>query len=77
MEKYKFDKWKMVIGITLLPVLVALFIADRIILTLLLHLDSPNFLKWTDNVQSVVMTIIRIGVIALIYGIIHVFNWLF
>jgi lysylphosphatidylglycerol synthetase-like protein (DUF2156 family) len=73
----KLNKWKMLIGFILLPVLVALYMVDRLILVLLMHLDSPNFLKWSDNVQNVAMSFIRTLVGVCIWIIVESIKWFF
>jgi hypothetical protein len=67
----------MVIGFILLPVLVALFMVDRMILVVLMHLDSVNFLKWSDNVKSVAMSLVRTLVVVCIWLIVESIMWLF
>jgi hypothetical protein len=66
---YHFSK-----AIVLFPLILTLFIADRLILCLLIHLKSENLNSWLSDGKQIKATIIRIVVIYSILLLIYLFN---
>lgn len=61
------EKIKVAIGLILLPFAFVLFFIDRIILSVLPHLDSVNMKKWFNNTSMMTFSLIRVSVITLIF----------
>jgi hypothetical protein len=58
---------KIIIGIVLTPILLAIFFIDRQILVILPHLQLLTIRKWFDNVNNIIQSFIRIiAVVAMV-----------
>jgi hypothetical protein len=58
---------KVIIGIVLTPILLAIFFIDRQILVILPHLQLLTIRKWFDNVNNIIQSFIRIiAVVAMV-----------
>jgi hypothetical protein len=60
--------------IILLPLIVGLFILDRLLLTILIHLKSENLNSWLSDGQQIKGSIIRVALIYTILLLIYFFN---
>ena len=60
--------------ILLFPLIVGLFIADRLILCLLIHLKSENLTNWLTEKEQIKASIIRVVLIYSILLLIYLFN---
>jgi len=68
--------WKIVVGIVLTPILIAIFFADRIALIVLPHIESKTIKQWFDNMNFMTQSVWRVGAIALIFSIFKLITWM-
>lgn len=66
---YHFSK-----AIILFPLIVSLFILDRLLLTILIHLKSENLTDWLTEKEQIKGSIIRVVLIYSILLLIYLFN---
>ncbi len=72
----KQSKFKIVIGILLLPLVFATFMADRIILLAIFWVDAPSIGTWIAKDKLWSMSIVRIVITGVIFGLFSLINWL-
>ena len=72
----KIDKWKLVVGIILTPLTFVLFISDRIVLVFMPHIQMVPITKWFDNTKLMGQSLLRVGTIGIIIGIIGILKWM-
>jgi hypothetical protein len=61
-------------AILLFPLIVALFILDRFLLCLLIHIESKNLTNWLTDKEQLKGSIIRVVLIYTILLLIYFFN---
>ena len=76
MENIKIDKWKLVAGIILTPITFVLFITDRLVLVFMPHIPMVQITKWFDNTKLMGQSLLRVGTIGIITGIIGILKWM-
>lgn len=76
MENIKIDKWKLVVGIILTPLTFVLFLADRFVLVFMPHIQMVQITKWFDNTKLMGQSLLRVGTITIIIGIIAIVKWM-
>lgn len=57
--------------ILLIPLILSLFILDRVILCLLLHIESKNLSNWLTDKEQIKGSIIRVSIIYTILLLIY------
>ncbi len=67
---------KTILGIILLPLVFALFMADRIILLVLFWVDAPSMGSWIAKEKLWAMSIIRVLITGLLFSLFAFINWL-
>jgi hypothetical protein len=60
--------------ILLLPLIVSLFILDRLLLCLLIHMESKNLTNWISDKEQIKASIIRVVLIYTMLLLIYLFN---
>jgi hypothetical protein len=60
-----------ILGVILLPILLTLFVLDRIMLVFLLHLPSPTIREWWRDSDLVGYSIIRLVMVSTILALIY------
>ena len=60
--------------ILLFPLIVTLFVADRLILCLLIHIESKNLTNWISDKEQLKGSIIRVTVIYTMLLLIYFIN---
>lgn len=76
MENIKIDKWKLVVGIILTPLTFVLFLADRFVLIFMPHIPMVQITKWFDNTKLMGQSLLRVGTITIIIGIVAILKWM-
>lgn len=76
MENIKINKWKLVVGIILTPLTFVLFLADRFVLVFMPHIPMVGITKWFDNTKLMGQSLLRVGTIGIIIGIIGLLKWI-
>lgn len=76
MENIKINKWKLVVGIILTPLTFVLFLADRFVLVFMPHIPMVAITKWFDNTKLMGQSLLRVGTIGIIIGIIGLLKWI-
>ena len=66
---YRFSK-----TIVLFPLIVTLFILDRLVLCLLIHIESKNLTNWLSDKDQLKGSIIRVTLIYTMLLLIYFFN---
>jgi hypothetical protein len=61
-------------AILLFPLIVGLFILDRLLLTILIHIKSENLNSWLSDKEQIKGSIIRVVLIYSILLLIYLFN---
>ena len=62
------------VGVILTPILLTIFILDRLIMSFLFWTKFDNLNKWLENHEGILISIIRVIVVLAIYSLIKV--WL-
>jgi hypothetical protein len=62
------------LGIILLPLLLSLYLVDRVLLLFLFHLAYPNIQSWWRDSNQVGMSIIRITVVTTLVSIAYLIS---
>jgi len=62
------------VGVILTPILLTIFILDRLIMSFLFWTKFDNLNKWLENHEGILISIIRVIVVLAIYTLINV--WL-
>jgi len=60
--------------VILFPLIVSLFILDRLLLTLLIHIESKNLTSWLSDKEQIKGSIIRASLIYTILLLIYFIN---
>ena len=72
----KQSKLKLAIGILLLPLVFATFMADRIILMAIFWVEAPSIGSWMAKDKLWSMSIVRIVITGVIFALFSLINWL-
>jgi hypothetical protein len=59
------------------PLSLALFLIDRLILAVLVHIESKNFKAWVENLDNVIQSLYRLIGVATLYGLYKLIVWIF
>ncbi len=65
---------KFIVGIVLMPIMLSVFIADRLVVVPLLWLKTDTLLNWLRNNSAMVESFIRVMFALVIYLLL---NWIF
>ncbi len=68
---------RIILGIVLTPILIALYFADKALLVMLPHLQSETIMKWFGNIDKIGQSALRIIAVVIIYLVAQLFIWLF
>lgn len=58
------------------PLILILFILDRVLLLPLLGINSPSFQFWYDNTKMMAQSVIRVGIGYGLIGLVYLVVWL-
>lgn len=61
-------------SVILFPIIVVLFVFDRLLLSVLIHLKSENFTSWMSDRQEIKLTIIRVVIFYTILLLVYFLN---
>jgi hypothetical protein len=61
-------------SVLLFPIIVVVYMLDRLLLSILIHLKSENFSTWMSNKQEIKLTIIRVVVFYTILLLVYFLN---
>ena len=67
---------KNILGIILLPLVFATFMADRLILMVLFWLDAPSMGNWIAKEKLWAMSITRLIITGVLFALFSLINWL-
>jgi hypothetical protein len=67
---------KLILGVILLPLVFATFMADRIILLVLFWLDAPSMGNWIAKEKLWAMSITRLIIAGAFFLLFTLINWL-
>lgn len=63
--------------LVLFPLSLALFFIDRLILAVLVHIESKNFKTWVENLENVIQSLYRFIGVSTLYGLYKLIVWIF
>jgi hypothetical protein len=59
------------------PISLAIFFSDRLILSVLIHLEAKDFKAWIASIDNVIKSLYRIMGVTVIYGVYKLLQWIF
>lgn len=65
-----------VVGTLLLPMFIALFMADRFVLLFMPWVQQLPINLWWKKTEAMLMSILRVGVISILYGLYKLVVWM-
>jgi hypothetical protein len=61
-------------SVILFPIVLVLYVLDRLLLSVLIHLKSDNFSNWMSDKQEIKLTVIRVLVFYTILLVVYFLN---
>jgi hypothetical protein len=75
--KQSFNNVMVVIaGTLLLPIFIALFMSDRVILLFMPWVQQLPITLWWKKTEAIFVSVIRVGVVGLVYGLYKFIAWM-
>lgn len=59
------------------PLMIGLYLADRLLCVILIHLESKPLGVWQKNISNVLGSVYRVIGAGTIYGVVKLFQWIF